>query len=1140
MPTAKVARTTGIVSWVLFALTIPVSVTLGQTAATGALVGTVTDSSGAVMPEVSVTAVNPATDARRTTKTDGTGVYRIPLLPPATYLVEFQAAGFKTQRRSDVTINVTATYTLDVAMDVGGVTDAVTVQGGANLVQLETTTLGLLFNQLTVQNLPLTNRNYTQILHLSPGVVADVTNAGQLGRNTQDVYANGMRALDNNYQMDGAHVNNFGTGRAGDSLGYTGISIPNPDAIQEFKVQTTLYDAGYGRGVGANVNVVTKSGSNAFHGTAFEFLRNEALNANDFFLNRNAQRKPILRQNQFGGTLGGHLRKDKLFFFTSYQRTLQTNGVGTASLRSTFLPRLTADRSRATLGAQFCGQRGARGGVAVACDGSNINPVAVALLNYKLPNGEFIIPTPQTIQPNGQGFSVFSVPATYIEDQVIVNLDYLLTKKHTLSGRWFSSRNPQVVSFTTSNTPGSGAGSNFANKNLVMKLVSVFNPTFVNEAKVGLLRYPGDLHTLTPVTASEVGITPIADLPKIPGISVSGLFSLGGSFNDDFKTAITSFRVGDEVSWVHGHHSVRAGFELEQIADNFDLYGGKRGSIGFQTFPDFLLGMSAAQNGSAFSNIDNTVGYSGFRDKQFRTQDRFAFIQDDFKIHPRLTLNLGLRWESYGGISEKHGRMTNFWAALALNTFPAQGTLAGFVVGDNWRDPLPDGVVRNTDNTCCKSLSALGNWGPRVGLAWRPLQTNRFVVRSGYGIFYTRTSGNEMLQLTQQPPWVINFRTDALGEALATFQVPFNPAPPPISAFPVWLPRTASSQLTFQLLSPNWVPPMTQQYSFNIQYEPYPSYLLEVGYVGTRGSRLLRTREFNQALLASPEKPVNGITTNTVANATLRVPVLGMAPNGLLYSETYGFVTHNALHMSLLKRLSRGVQFQAAYTYGKTLDDIAASSSSIFGGFMTNDVNNRHQAWGPADFDVRQRLVLNYVWEVPQFHNGKALAGKLLSGWQLSGVTTFQTGRALTILDTRAGSIYGAFSTGLFNMRGEMCPGATYGSIGTDGRVQERLNAYFNKAAFCLPRAIGDGLDYGSAGRGIVRGPDQRNFDFAITKRTPVTERTNVEFRAEAFNLFNHPQFADPAVVNGVSNFGTITGTKVAPRIMQVALKVNF
>ena len=336
MPTAKVAGTTGIVLWVLFALTIPVSVTLGQTAATGALVGTVTDSSGAVMPEVSVTAVNPATDARRTTKTDGTGVYRIPLLPPATYLVEFQAAGFKTQRRSDVTINVTATYTLDIAMDVGGVTDAVTVQGGANLVQLETTTLVLLFNQLTVQNLPLTNRNYTQILHLSTGIVADVTNAGQLGRNTQDVYANGMRALDNNYQMDGAHVNNFGTGRAGDSLGYTGISIPNPDAIQEFKVQTTLYDAGYGRGVGANVNVVTKSGSNAFHGTAFEFLRNEALNANDFFLNRNAQRKPILRQNQFGGTLGGHLRKDKLFFFTSYQRTLQTNGVGTASLRSTF------------------------------------------------------------------------------------------------------------------------------------------------------------------------------------------------------------------------------------------------------------------------------------------------------------------------------------------------------------------------------------------------------------------------------------------------------------------------------------------------------------------------------------------------------------------------------------------------------------------------------------------------------------------------------------------------------------------------------------------------------------------------------------------------------------------------------------
>ena len=377
---------------------------------------------------------------------------------------------------------------------------------------------------------------------------------------------NGARTIDNNFQMDGAQVNNFGTGRAGDWLGYTGISIPNPDAIQEFKIQTSLYDAQYGRGVGANVNVVTKSGTNQFHGSMFEFLRNDALDANDYFSNRTGQKKPILRQNQFGGTFGGPIIKEKLFFFGSYQGTRQTNGVGSGSLRSSFLPPTTDDRSPQALGRQFCGQSGAGGGIAVACDGSNINPVALSLLTAKLPNGKFFIPTPQTIQSNGLGFSVFSVPSTFSENQYLANVDYVVTKNNTLTGRYFQSSEPQILSFTGASTlPGTGASSDFKNYNFVLKLTSIPKTSLINELMFSFKRNYGVLATLTPIRATDIGMKPNDGNPVIPLIGVEGLFNTGGDWNDNFATAVTAFTYGDHLSLTRGHHTVRLGFDLEQV-----------------------------------------------------------------------------------------------------------------------------------------------------------------------------------------------------------------------------------------------------------------------------------------------------------------------------------------------------------------------------------------------------------------------------------------------------------------------------------------------------------------------------------------------------------------------------------------------
>ncbi|MGB8590118.1 MAG: carboxypeptidase-like regulatory domain-containing protein, partial [Candidatus Acidiferrales bacterium] len=761
-----------------------------QTPSSGALIGTVTDPSGGVVPDATVTVTSSATGTSRSVKTESTGVYKIPLLSPGAYIVEIKATGFQTYKVPSVMINVTESEELDIALTVGSTSQTVTVQAETVLAQTESTTLGRVVGEQTVDNLPLVTRNYTQILNLYTGVQADVNVAGALGRNSPDIHVNGGRAIDNDYQMDGVHINNFGTAKAGDWLGYTGIAIPNPDSIQEFKVQTSLYDAGYGRSSGANVNVITKSGSNDFHGNVFEYFRNNVFNANDFFLKSTGQPRPILKQNQFGGTFGGPVVKGKLFFFASYQGTRQRNGVGANSLQSAFLPPLTDDRSVANLGQTFCGQTGAEGGVAIACDGSNINPVAVALLNQKLPNGTYVIPTPQVIRSNGEGFSVFSEVSDFTEDQVVYNMDFVVTKNNTLSGRYFWSRDPEIPAFTTSgsNVPGNGGQDNFGNQSLVLKLVSVLSDSLVNTVTVSGIRNTGSLINLQPTTTTEIGMTGTGQTDVLPQMIVTGLFTLGGSNNDFFKTAVTGFSAADQISFVHGKHSFRAGFEIDPIRDNFNLYGNKRGSLTFEGFPDFLLGMSGAQNGSSFSNIFSESAISGITDRQFRVVDYSAYVQDDFKANSQLTFNIGVRWDYYGDVSEARGYITNFVPKLAINPPPAGGTLSGYVIPTNFPKSVLESVgssaVTNSGNKGCCGDEQNNFWAPRFGLAWRPFaRTDRFVVRSGYGIFYSRLAGNDFLQLLLEPPFNALQSFTGVQNTAATLQEPWNP---PLPATPFW------------------------------------------------------------------------------------------------------------------------------------------------------------------------------------------------------------------------------------------------------------------------------------------------------------------------------------------------------------------
>jgi hypothetical protein len=809
----------------------------------------------------------------------------------------------------------------------------------------------------------------------------------------------------------------------------------------------------------------------------------------------------------------------------------------------------------------------------VACDGSNINIVALNLLNTKIPNGTFLIPTPQTIT-NNQGFSAYSLPGRFTEDQFLINGDYVISAKHRLAERYFYARAPQNVPFSqcffsTPCTPGSDQGAKFNNHVASLKLTSLLSNALVNEAMVDYSRNRGVLVSGSKITDESLGITPgDPTFPKMPTIAVSGLFSVGGNFNDDSDSTVNQFQYSDQIAWTHGRHTVRAGFQFERAQFDFNDPGPRRGILLFLSFPDFLLGLSAAQNGTQFSNVFLSEGIAGSLSKAYRANNYASFVQDDFKMNPRLTLNFGLRWEINGGVSEDQGRFSSVFPSLAQASnaqVEAGGTLAGWVVPSNFSLPIPDGVTKLGGKTLAHNGAPLHNFGPRFGFAWQPLPSSqRLVLRGGYGVFYTRTNGNSVLQTVVSPPFVSFGVGVGAGNSLATFEVPFNPPPAP-AIFPT---RTLTSGLSADYVAENYDSPMVQQYSLDAQYEFLPRTVLEVGFVGTRGTRLASSRLTNTALLASPTNPVNGVTDNTIANAGLRVPILGFAPNGLTSIESYGFSMYDGLQVTVRRQLSHGIQFQGAYTWGKNLTDVeGVGFQSVFlgGDGNSNDPNDRHQRWGPADFDRAQRFVFTYLWEIPHPKGDNFVNQKVLGGWAFSGVATFQSGLPLTITDPSGGSIFGSGSTS----RAQLCPGFSPSQVATGGGVEARLNQYFNPLAFasaspgaipnqdaCPFPTIGDGTGYGNTGRAAFRGPHQANFDMGLIKTTKVgglSEAGTLEFRADFYNAFNHPQFANPGssfagysidpvtsqpVVNG--SFGKIQSTSVAPRLIQFGLKYSF
>ena len=1140
-----------IVRYLVFAIVFAVlaSMTSAQTAGTGALIGTVTDPSGAVISNVEVVIVSEATGAKRVATSGQDGEYRFPLLPPGTYRIEASATGFKAAARTGLPVRVTETTSLDIRLEIGSTSEVVTVDTTPELVQKDSNALGRVTDEKSVENLPLVSRNFTQIIGLSSGVSVGLTNATQLGTgnggmmnfSNEDLSVNGARSYDNNFQMDGVTANEQ-MGVLGPWSG--GVAIPNPDAIAEFKVLTGQYDASFGRNAGANVDVVTKSGSNQFHGDLFEFFRNEDLNANSFFFNADGVPRGILRQNQFGGTLGGPIKKDKLLFFGSYQGTRQLNGVSSgfsSGCSSSFVgPPLTNDRSAAALGALYRGQSGALGGVAVAPDGSNINPVALTLLNLKLPNGSYVVPTPQKIV-NGEGQYAFSDPCPFSENQFMTNVEFLQSAKSKLTANFFFSNQNFTETFFAS-TPGSPDHFSSGWRNLSLTHDYVATPTLLNQVEFGFHRIAAATNDHSSFTFPEIGSTVIPQSKDVAEISVGGTEQIGG-YDGPTLTASNVYTLQDTLTYVHRRHTLRFGGGVSRTAITFNWFQGS--GLVFLSMPDLLLGQSAGQNGSQYSNIYESFDYPGLENRNYRIWNPWIYAQDDFKVNSRLTINLGLRYERVGYFADMNGLNAGFNVALANPSPPASGSQAGYLVASNCPCTVPPGSIR-LNNKLGIDGNGQSTFGPRVGFAWQALPwSSRFVLRGGYGIYYSPLVGEQVIWTTFAAPWVLGRLPTGVTNNGATWASPFPMPLLSLSDFPIFPAYSPSTQLSTIFIAPDARPAITQQYSLNLQTRFASNYLLEVGYVGARATHLVETISLNQAGLASPSDPIRGQTTNTLANMQLRVPIEGFTPIGLDSIQTTGSEWYNALQVSLTKRLSRGLQLLASYTFARLLDtEGGATINTSNGALAPGDQYSPSARYGPASTVRPHRFVVSFVYDLPQVIRGN-FTGALLNGWSVSGVATALSGHPLTISSLNANNVFGINGYGVD--RPEFAPGCTKSQLEAPGSVTSKLNNYFNQACIGAYPVIGsDGVatGFGNMGVGLVNGPGMSNIDLALTKRIPVKlfgRESNWEFRAEAFNAFNTPHFADPDtnVADGPA-FGVVSSTIANPRILQFALKYNF
>lgn len=1134
-----------------------------QSQTTGRIAGTVADQNGSLIVGAEITVISLATDETRKALSDGNSSFAIPLLAPGIYIVKIAKTGFGPVTYYAVRVVITETTRLDASLSVAGPRSTVRID---DHTQSEDSGRGRVVDSRAVSELPLATRNFTQILALSPGTAVSLPDNTALGRNSQNVSVNGARVTQNDFEINGIDANNLATNAA--SL----VAVPAPESIQEFKVQTSLYPAIYGRAGGGNIQAVTKSGGNNFRGAAYEYFRAGALNSNNPFLKAAGVRRPDLSRNVFGGLLGGPVIPGRIFFFISYQGTRERNGASPNSLTSDVLiaQGLTDDRSAQTLLATFVPRQ-----TPTSPPATSINPAALALLNRRLPNGQFVIPTPQA----GGRFSGSAI-SIYREDQMNANIDVRIGDNDWLAGRFFFSNAPQFFALPNggANVPGFGANQEQNNRLISIQHIHIFGPRTFNELRAGFSFIRADTFGEIPVNDSDLGITR-ANAGNFPGLGSirigangTNALSIGNAGNNvDTENLQTATTITDIVSSTRGRHSLRTGGQAIFYRNDLAANNNRRGTITFRDFNNFLLGRAS---GSVYGD--------GIGTRNLRAADYSLFVQDDWRILPNLNLNLGLRYELNLPPIETSGAMSTFDPALYQPRMqvdaggnPVGPPIGGFVQAGNVIAgyDLPD--IPNVGNRVVNGIDKK-NFGPRFGFAYSPLDSSRVVLRGGYGIYFSRPS-NAYIGISINAPPFYTIRRSPQGGVIP-FANPFFPLPSQ-NQFPAIV---SGVDLTGQIFDRDLHTAYIQQFNGGLQYSATRDLLFEIAYVGSRGVNLIRDIAINQARLASPQNPIinavtgQSITTNTAnaANVSLRAPYQGVAVGNFLQIQSTAQSTYHSLQLSATKRLSNGFQFLASYTYGKSIDNASGGSDSsgevrdtinIAGNQSDNRANR-----GVSDFDRTQRLVFSYLWDLPQpaFAAHSKAARFLFSNWQLAGIITMMSGLPIDIFDGGAGSFYGLSGGNNGLMRPNWAPGATVATATSNVPA----GYYFNPYAFARPVVLAGqlipssngtaiansaGTDFGNVGRNVMRGPAQRNVDLGIIRRFVISEFKNIEFRAEFFNLFNTVNFANPIsnlsavpaesvdpntglITGDPGDFGRISSTSSNPRLIQFAFKFNF
>src|SRR5215470_17152915 len=964
---------------------------LAQTQLTGRLAGTVRDLQGAAIASAKIEAENLANGETRSATCDDSGEFALLSLPPAIYHVTARAGGFEEASFPSVTIALGETTRISVTLGVARATVQVNVNDKPPLVRTDGIELETTITADSLSSLPTPAANVLQLLTTAPGVSAPTRNNNTIGRDSPNVSVNGARVTQNNYQINGVDANDIAVHEFGN------VAVPALETISEVKVLTSTYDASVGGAGGGSIQLVTRSGTNATHATVYEYFQNEALNANDPNLKAVGERRPTLKRNVFGGSLGGPLRKSRAFYFVSYEGRRESNGATDQSLYKNVLldPCLTNDRSAATLIA--------------TCGVPTVDSAALKLLNFILPDGRFLIPTPQS-----NGLVTGTALSTYREDQFNTNVDFRVGSKDAFTGKFFFANAPLFSALGASAfglgpaLPGFGTEIQVNNRVLALQETHTLSPYTVNEFRLGYNFIRSNEVPHEPLQDTDLPINRIsaAELPGLPlFILQSGSGASFGTNEILLRATSPSLSVMDSVSLQRGRHYIRIGGELRRSRWNVHGAVGSYGEIDFASFQDLLTG-----------NSDFSALGTGFSHLDLRTSDYHLFSQDDWKVTPRITLRLGLRYELNAPPYETHGVLGGFDPALYQarmevdqDNFPVGPPAAGIIEADNAPPQYSLPGVTRVGKRVLNSVDPF-DFAPRVGIAWSPLSSDRLVVHGGYGVFYSRPSFLYLGLNYFAPPF---FQLSFFGGQ--PLQDPF-PGAPPSNSFPI---VQTGIPLGATVVDRNNHNPYYQHFNAGVQYELMRDTVVQAAYAGSRGLRLLRSLPVNQARIASQRHPiVNPVTgeiftTNTFQDAALRAPFQGVDTGAFSLNQSSAQSTYHSLQATLNRRMSRGLQVSMSYTFSKSIDDTSnpGGGANLDGtqdrgggvdtGNLWGNILDPHANRGLSDFDRTHVLAFTYVWNVPDFafSRNHPLGRGIFSNWQISGSVLAMSGLPVDILD---------------------------------------------------------------------------------------------------------------------------------------------